>query len=239
MRPKFTIRHLIAATGLVAIPCAIVAAVVTADHYSNLALGMVLAGLFLVLLPSCLAIGSVSLFSSRRKRTFIAGVILFFIAWLLLPWEGATQIQQLALLSFLAGLVCGSIALMLVAVHSRLTKSSTATSESNPTRPLLYLVGCIYVIFSLGGFRMQAADPTHLIRALAYLVFAIGTIWLGHRDYDATSRVLTIAWGITVSTISVFTALYNGSFVSLGFVLLVVTPILLIAWRQRPTCTNA
>lgn len=235
MRPKFTIRHLVAATGLVAVPCAIVAA----DHYSRLALGMILAGLLLHPLPGCLAIGIVSSFSRRRKWTAATGVALFLVAWMLVPWEHAAHIQQLAFLSFLTGLVCVIVAHVVVALHSRLTNCSAVKPEPNPTRLLLYLIGGLCALSAFGGFRMQTADPTHLMAALAYLIFAIGTIWLGHREYDATSRILTIAWGVIVSTILASAALFNGTLVLLGFVLLVLVPIPLIAWRQRPTCANA
>jgi hypothetical protein len=234
---KFTIRHVFAATVFAAIVCATI--VITADPYTRTSLAAVLTGLLIQLLPALLVIGFTSYFSRRRRDVAVTGVVLFAFAWLLLPWEHLRpDPTTFVAASFTVGLISAIVAQIVVGMRSRSDDVSKDKTTLNPTKPVLYLVGGLSVFWWVILLKNLSNGSEFLIGSFTYLAFGIGTIWLGRRRYDATSRILTITWAIAMSALLAYVALSAGSLPIFAFALLIFPPVSLIAWRQPPVRVN-
>lgn len=232
-RLKFTIRHVLAATVFAAVVCAII--VITAVPYTLAALAWIGTGLLIYLLPALLTIALASYFSRRKRYTAVTGIVLFVFAWLLLPWEHIRpDLTTLLAASFATGLISAIVAQIVVRLRFRSDDPPTIRRAPNPVKPLLYLYGGLCTVMSLLILRNNLSDrPLIVLGSVGYLVFGLGAVWLGHREYDTTARAFTITWGIAVCTLVTGAQLFHGTLLSHGLVILAfLLPVPIVAWRQ-------
>ncbi|KAA5538629.1 hypothetical protein FYK55_26825 [Roseiconus nitratireducens] len=115
----------------------------------------------------------------------------------------------------------------------------------NPAKPLLILVGGLYAATSPVAILSGLQAGLHLVAAgIAMLVLGGATILLALRNFNALFRNATIVWGCCLVAFfawASFSAYDAGEVVGavfFGIVLLVVTPIPILAIRQ-PACRHA
>ncbi len=119
------------------------------------------------------------------------------------------------------------------------TQSDFTHRQRNRARPLLYLVGGIFVVAAVPMILAGVSRGSiGLLYAAATLGFGVSGLWLGYRSFDNLTRAGTVLWGLVATTLilalsirlplDVFTLLF------IGLQLLAVAPIPIRALRQRP-----
>jgi hypothetical protein len=118
--------------------------------------------------------------------------------------------------------------------------SSLQSDQKNPAKPLMLLIGGMHAVFAPLAFLTGLQAGLHLmVGAVLMLILGSGTIWLAFRIFTPVSRALTIVWGVCLVALFAYAgfAAYDpseiGGTVFYGLVLLIVTPIPILAFLQK------
>ncbi len=104
----------------------------------------------------------------------------------------------------------------------------------------MLLIGGMHAVFAPLAFLTGLQAGLHLmVGAVLMLILGSGTIWLAFRIFTPVSRALTIVWGVCLVALFAYAgfAAYDpseiGGTVFYGLVLLIVTPIPILAFLQK------
>lgn len=113
--------------------------------------------------------------------------------------------------------------------------------SKNPAKPILLLVGGLYVLTSPMAMLTGLQAGLHLVGAgFAMLFLGSSTIRLGLSQFTPFVRNLTIGWGCCLMTLFCWAGLSVdalkdfGAAMFFGVMLVAVTPIPILAFRQSP-----
>ena len=113
-----------------------------------------------------------------------------------------------------------------------------AIDTENPAKPLLLLIGGLYVLVSPQTFLSGLQAGYHLIvGSLFMFVLGSGTIWLAFRSYSIGCRRISIIWGLFLFLFFLYLTVATFDVNGLGFyafVLMIATPIPVLAFLQKP-----
>ncbi|WP_182867940.1 hypothetical protein [Stieleria mannarensis] len=125
------------------------------------------------------------------------------------------------------------------AASTSYANDTPVVDPKNPAKPLLILVGTLYAATGPLTILSGLQAGLHLIAAgFAMLILGCATIWLGMRDFTPAFRNLTIGWGCCLAaffawaSFSAYDPSDLGGSIFFGVVLIAVTPIPILAFRQ-------